>query len=393
MKNIGYEVSPRTFERYLHSVRATGSAVKMERIGGAKSLLNDEQKAILCGWVFTQNENNKIVQIKHCIEFINGSFGIMVSTTTAHGYLHDAGFSSRTTKNKRSGYQIEASVLKELIWNWINERRIEGILDWIPSKMCSIDFVYTGHHNDHRKTYSQAGSSQPTSDIAISSYTNCIITCIWADGKNRTPAVLYTFNKAFRTDIKNTKKQKEKYERLIELLTHYEINSKRCIYMGDGDGETRYMVSESSDLLRIFFEKYKIPKNCVIFSDCGNAFFDKGNSVLNELGFDIHRTYPAPVHRYLSPNDNNLHGSSKSSWRQSDIDFQDDVSSSLMLLNHIDVDTIAYSKHWFNRNIIRLEEDDVMGLIGNLTMEKSKYKEECMNLYQNFINNTTNNNE
>jgi hypothetical protein len=40
----------------------------------------------------------------------------------------------------------------------------------------------------------------PHSRGALPKYTNCILTCIWADGKSWTPAMLFTYNPAFRTE-------------------------------------------------------------------------------------------------------------------------------------------------------------------------------------------------
>lgn len=202
-----------------------------------------------------------------------------------------------------------------------------------------------------------------------------------------------SFNNAFRLDKKSTKKQTESNDRLIELLTHYDIDPKRVVYMGMNTNHSKHMVAESSDLLKLFFSKYKIRKNCVIFSDNGNAFFEEGESALIKVGFDIHRTYPAPVHFYLSPNDSHLHlhGSAKASWRQSGVDFKDDVSSSLMLLNHLDVEISTNSKMWFSRNIIHLEEDSVIELIGKSNIEKSEYRMECKELFQKFVSNNNNN--
>ena len=50
-----------------------------------------------------------------------------------------------------------------------------------------------------------------------------------------------------------------------------------------------------------------------ILSDGGNAFFDQKNDVLLDLGFGTHGIYTSAVHQYMSPNDNRLHGTSKSS--------------------------------------------------------------------------------
>ncbi len=127
MKNIGYEVSERSFERYLQSARATGSALKDNDERGAKILLTEEEKMIASGWVFEMNDKNKIVQLKQYQKFVYDAFGINISLTTVHAYLGEAGFSSRTTKNKNSGFKFDTQTLIEILWNWVNEMRIEGI--------------------------------------------------------------------------------------------------------------------------------------------------------------------------------------------------------------------------------------------------------------------------
>ena len=73
-------------------------------------------------------------------------------------------------------------------------------------------------------------------------------------------------------------------------------------------------------------------------------FFEGKNDVLLDLGFKHHDFYPSSVYQYLSPNDNRLHGTSKASWRNSGVDYSDDVSTSLMLLQHLDYDICQYGR-------------------------------------------------
>ena len=93
------------------------------------------------------------------------------------------------------------------------------------------------------------------------------------------------------------------------------------MYVGTPTGEKRTYVSESAELLRRFFAKYEVEDGCVALSDNGNSLFPKGQSILLDLGFDLHVPYPAAVHQYLSPNDNHLHGTAKTQWRCSGVDF------------------------------------------------------------------------
>jgi len=78
--------------------------------------------------------------------------------------------------------------------------------------------------------------------------------------------------------------------------------------VGKQVGETRTYVSESPQILHLFFEKFSVPPNSVILSDNGRSFTEAGVDILLQLGFTQHLHYPAPVHQYLSPNDNKFHG-------------------------------------------------------------------------------------
>jgi hypothetical protein len=127
------------------------------------------------------------------------------------------------------------------------------------------------------------------------------------------------------------------------------INAKRVIYIGADKNETCIYASERSGFLQRFFALYQIPLNVVVFSDNGTSFFPGGESILKSLGFAKHVSYPAPVHQYLSPNDNRLHGTAKARWRDSGVDFKDDVESSLLLLNYLDAELNAHAATWFKR--------------------------------------------
>ena len=100
-------------------------------------------------------------------------------------------------------------------------------------------------------------------------------------------------------------------------------------------------------------------RTALCLSDNGNSFFPAGASVLSELGFRQHITYPSAVHQFLSPNDNRLHGTAKAAWRASRVDHSDDVDSSVLLLHLLDQQTTQHSSHWFERNLLTLEEAQV----------------------------------
>ncbi len=255
--------------------------------------------------------------------------------------------------------------------------------------MASIDFTYTGHRTEHRVSYSTSVAEQPKSDISISRFTNCIITVVWADGVNRTPPVLFTLNQLLRFDRHSTPKRDREVDRLENLLDKYQMHRSRLIYVGKTKDEKGVYVSESTDLVRQFWQLYQVPNGAIIFSDKGKAFFPGGVSVLEELGFQQHESYPPAVHHYLSPNDNRLHGSAKQSCCHSGIDFTDDVESSLRLLNLLDSDIRNNGNDWWNRNMLKLTDKTVAELITGTAKRRAGLNKKRIQDYRGFIGENT----
>ena len=91
----------------------------------------------------------------------------------------------------------------------------------------------------------------------------------------------------------------------MAILSKSNISADRIVYVGKDTGESRTYVSESKELVELFFEKYNIQPNSIVMSDNGNAFIPSkdGNreSPLTSAGFNTLKQYPAAVHQFLSP--------------------------------------------------------------------------------------------
>ncbi len=140
----------------------------------------------------------------------------------------------------------------------------------------------------------------------------------------------------------------------------------------------------------MFFEIHKkIDRTSVIIlSDEGSAFKEGQKSVLTELGFKQHITYPPPVHQYLSVNDNNYHGHAKCKHRAMHRRKVSDVTWSLSLMRCLyDVKPKVISS-WWDRNFLKgkseLHQDDALALVGfPISSEETEYEK----LYINFSEN------
>ncbi len=304
-----------------------------------------------------------------------------LAQTTAHDDLHGLGFSSKVSQTKTSGFTVDVEALAKMMLEWKRERQRardrKGLL-------ASVDFTFTGQRTDRRVTYAPAGGAQPKSNTAIARFTNCIVTVVWSDGVNRTPPALFTFNGKFRLDRAGRQTWIQEREKLVNALVRFGIDAKRIVYIGAAKNETRLYASESAELPGRFFALYPLPPNGVVFSDNGKSFFPGGVTALESLGFAKHVAYPAPVHPHLSPNDNRLHGTAKARWRNSGVDFEDDVESSLLLLSHLDVELAAHGAMWFRRNILNLTAKSARELIRGRSGNRAQVDDDRLYAYHRF---------
>lgn len=360
----GYKVSARQLDRWVARVNAGETAVSTTKATGAEVLMSREQRDIAGGWVLAQNLVGAPVHLTGYSAFCREQFHQPLSAQTASRYLREDGFSYRIMQSKTKGFSLDVEALRGQVWEWVQKSRSVGLFEIGRRRLASLDFTFTGHRTERCSGFASHGGSQPFSAESISIYTNCIITCLWADGVNRTPSMLFTYNAAFRRDRNPTQRRNAQVKHLDESLKQYGVTPERVVYVGKPKDETRTYVTESPELLRRFFKVYDVAQGTVVLSDNGNSLFEEGKSVLLGLGFKRHECYPTAVHQYLSPNDNRLHGTAKQSWRRSGVNHRDDVESCLFLLSRLDRDSLANSKQWFNQNMLKLKETDLKSMIG-----------------------------
>ncbi len=386
MNKAGYKLSESQLDRWAARIKMGEDAVSASKATGASAHLTHEQRDIAGGWVLSQNLHGIPVHLSDYSNFCNEQFKQMLSKQTASRYLAEDGFSYRTMQSKAKGFMVDIQSQRHQLWDWIQTQRKKGIFDVHRNRLASIDFTFTGHRTERSSSFASQGGAQPVLGASISPYTNCIITVVWADGMNRTPPMLFTYNPEFRRDRNITARRTPLVQHFDDCLKEVNIDAKRIVYVGKEKGESRSYVTESPALLRTFFEHCKVPKRTVILSDLGGSFVDKGKSVLLELGFKKHVCYPAAVHQYLSPNDNRLHGTAKKAWRESNIDYKDDVKSSVFLLHCLDNDIQNHSKMWFDRNMIQLKKSKVEELIGSTGSKFSKVHKLWLHKYCVWMN-------
>ena len=216
------------------------------------------------------------------------------------------------------------------------------------------------------------------------------MTALWADGINRTPALLFTYNPAFRTDRKSTMGRKGLKEHLNNCLREYGIDQNRIYYVGNAANESRTYVPESASLIRQWAAHYQIDaKKTIILTDNGKSYFEEKEDVFARMGFKAQYWYTAAVHAFLSPNDNKFHGQAKRQWLAEGLDYSDDVKSSISLLFWLDQPTREHILGYFHQNfLLRVYNPtplDSMQVITRKGSKPQKYFKRCLEEYKSAM--------
>jgi hypothetical protein len=215
LDGAGFNTNVRSLDRWAANIISTGSALSRDKKSGACPALSDKDVQVLIGWVLHRVEN-KMVGGWEAQQFIERQFRVRVTQQRARNYISGHALSSRLMRAKDKGFKLSEAVLCEMYHTWIKHHRehfTNAFQGWHRSTgdatelksrilMCSVDCTFTGHANDRHRTYALPRDmcGQPKLGARISRYTNCMFTCVWSDGKNRAPAVMYVYNPMLRRD-------------------------------------------------------------------------------------------------------------------------------------------------------------------------------------------------
>ncbi len=327
-----------------------------------------------------ENERHKKVKRATVKGFIWDKFEISVSDSTVSTLLGNAGFSERSLKTTTGGFMLTDKELVEMYSEFIRNCRLEGLFD---NRFWSVDFTYTSYRNDIERGYTPVGGPQLKLARRLSRFTNCIVTCVSSHGE-QIPCMIFSYNPAFAEKAARTKTERETRRRVREVAGKMGINLSRVVYLGVEAREKRTYVAESPEIIESFLRFNVVPEG-VIFSDGGKSFKRKKVDVIANLGHQ-HVTYPAAVHQYLSPNDNRLHGEAKNKWRAAQPNFDDDVYSSLLLMQCIDNVPTENIEGWFTKNFMfgagKVTDEKVRAIISGPAYARFAFHRACCQKYQ-----------
>lgn len=369
IQRMGYEHSMRRLREHVTLFKESGRAIRpasLER--GRPRLFDAAQEAAVKAVVAACNKANKKTNHRKLIQYAKDEWDIDVSMSTIKRVEKRIDVCKRKLTKRSRNIKLTADELIKMYWEWIVSQRIENTFSRPKSEIFSFD-VTTTKPPEAESTLAEKGSGKQRSGTKVTVNTDAIVTMVCAAGGNPCPCVVFTSNVRLSVVQKNTARGNAIRDHLIDRMTHYGIDPSRIVYEAG-----KAYTAESSECYTLVIDKYLasggIPPQALICHDGGNAFKPAGVSIFDDYTVDgvenvklDHAVYPSPVHQYLSPNDNKIHGI-KSKWYL-EYEELDDVCRVLRLMQLLDQEMVANAARYFSENILNVKPSHIPLIVRN----------------------------
>lgn len=388
---VGYPVPYGTFRDWRRKFDLHGSAESSHDDRGRPALLDPLERDIFSGMILHEAEAGNNLRQSDMAEFIHDHFGYECSPQAAGNYARQSGFSIKDFQTGTTACKFSTDELVERAYAWLAKHRLR---DADPAKVCCIDFTFTSHRKDLVRGYCRVGAKAPRKKKRPTRYTNLIVCASFADGAERAPPMMFTYDPAFdacRSSTEIREGARKKVADTLNTVKRYGVQRSDIRYVEPPVNKKRQSyayVGERRDLLEIFMRERGIDRQTFIFHDAGSVFGPKKSSVLKGLGYENEIVFEPAVHQFLSTCDNGWFGPAKKKWQKKFRDFDDDITTSIWLLAFLRATYRGVEAH-FKKNLLlgitRLKEESVQRLIDDRSEDRRDEDEELKTIYRIFM--------
>lgn len=385
-KTAGYDVGLRTLGRWVSKLeKGEEPFVEEDKRGGKKSL-SPQQENILVGYVLHKNNRGISVNREMCSNFLENHFDVTMSLQNISKYLEQNNLSLQFMGSRELTKVKSYSKYMNLYYQWLLDKHNALFFHGPRKLLASIDFMSNSRRIERLKTYSPIGQKQRKFIRVKVKYTDCYLTLLWADGVNRTPALLFTYNPDLDPDGPNA-------DKVLEWCLELGLTPDRIYYKKSK--KTYY--AEDTDMVSTVLDKYKriVPWAQVhMMHDAGNSFYVNESDVFDDGWCSQVAVYEPTCHGELSPNDNSFHGIVKNEWKHRREKHKGEAKQALYLLHLCDKVEKRTVAAQFTRNFLldkrNLQFKHVEILLKpnkKLTEEQLRHHSACSEAYKRYKNN------
>lgn len=308
---------------------------KDEKKAGRHALLSEENWEVLCGWIL---QHPKKVGLREVKDMMKELFGVTMKKSAISDNLGRLDMSSQLTGKRKHRKLLSPEDNANACHNWVAAAHTGGFFQSDICNIGCIDFISNSRRTEREKTYNLRGGIQKKIAGAKVQYTDSYLICLWAEGYNYTPALMFTHNPAF--DPKGLR-----WSEVVQWCRKFDINPD-CIYFTKAG---KKYCKECSEQVTTWAVEYEDTLGSArIMRDDGNSFKIGDHSILSEF-VEREIVFPPEQHGILSTCDNNFNAIVKTRWRAERTN-EDEAYDALLLLHLCDEVKQGTIAKMFQRN-------------------------------------------
>lgn len=321
LKKTCYSPSRRTLDQHLASLERGESLFSPEKNQGRPTLLTEEQKWIVAGWVLAQEKKVELFSIQ---QFVDANFDIYLSYPTVSRFIDEMELSVQLTSKRPMGIGMTKEAYTIGYFDFVKDLRDSGFWDFDKSRILCIDSVTNSMRSDRDTTISLVGSPQKKLVRNVPKYTNNYLVCVSMEGGIEFDVLMFTHDPVFDPHGPHWSTVK-KWCRKLNLRTDQIYYTKST---------NQYCAEQHAHISTFKARYHKELRGARILHDGGPAYKIDGEYILAD-GADRLVVLPSEQHGKLSPEDNWLNAIAKELWR-ADRTMRDFSYDSLLLLSKLE---------------------------------------------------------
>jgi hypothetical protein len=189
-----YKPGRSTLFEHIAAVEAGGSPFAEEETRGRKGTLTEEQQYVLFGAILEEDDEVDLPKMRALAKKF---FGVTAVPSTWSRMAKHGQLTFRLVAGRYMPKQMTTETYGDQYYQCIIDLFNSGFFAADPSKIACFDFASNSHRLQRRKTLQGKGTKQKKMAAVRYVYTSTFAICLWLDGVNRTPVLLFTFDPAF----------------------------------------------------------------------------------------------------------------------------------------------------------------------------------------------------
>ena len=353
LSKTDYAPDKRTLQRHMAAIKAGNAPFSAEKASGRKPALQDEQWAIVFGWVLHQN---KILNLEQVQRWIKANLGLDVSIATISRHKDAMGLSFRLVSRRGVPFGTTRDEYVLGYFDFVQHLRATLFFDHPPMRIICLDFVTDSRRRELEKALGIKGTKQQKVARSTPTYTSSYLVGVALEAGADIKTCMFTYDPTFDP---NGPRRHE----VQEWCDANKILREQIFY----SKSARYYCKESQAQV-VAFEALNRDAlaGARILHDAGGAFKKDGESILVEHA-DRVVVLPSVQHGELSVLDNKVNAVAKAQWRagRHNEDFSWDAFLLLVYLERVGQDAIT--SYWTQNFMLDMPELTVEAVEKRLT--------------------------